>query len=629
MTAQNAAAPVAPTVPTALTPVPLTAVGIDGGFLAQLQLRNATGVLGHTYEWLERAGWTGNFRLAASGALPAGRQGREFSDSEVYKVLEAHSWEFARTGNPVIADRIAKLTELISGALEDDGYLNTSFGRAGQAPRYSDLEWGHELYCAGHLLQAAVARGRTAGLDDPLVAIGRRVADHVGAEFGPDRRDGICGHPSIELGLLEFGRLTGEQRYVDQAALFLDRRGHGTLGPIQFPPEYFQDDVPIRDATVLRGHAVRALYLSAAAADAAVEAGDTALLAALERQWEATIARRTYLTGGMGSRHSDEAFGDDFELPPDRAYCESCASVAALMFSWRLLLATGRERYADLMERLLYNMVATASALDGHGFFYTNTLHQRTETSAPPKGRISRMGAGARGEWFDVSCCPPNVSRTMASLGAYLATTSGDEIRIHQYAAARLELETTAGTVVLRMDTDYPRSGRIEVTVVEAPGPVSLGLRVPEWGGGARLEAPTGTQDGIGPGVASVTLNVGGTAVLTLPMSPRFTFPDPRIDAVRSCVAVERGPEVLCLESVDLPAGRHVDEFVVDVTAPPTEVDGVVSVEGAIHAEADRAWPYGSVPTVERTEHVRVALLPYHDWANRGPSTMRIWLRRE
>ncbi len=494
MSAQDAATPVAPTVATPLSPVPLTAVRIEGGFLARLQLRNRDGVLGHTFGWLEKSGWAGNFRLAASGGLPAGRQGREFSDSEIYKVLEAHSWEFARTGDADLARRIEELTSLVAGAQESDGYVNTNFGRAGQQPRYSDLEWGHELYCYGHLLQAAVARGRTVGLDDPLVAIGRRVADHVCAEFGPEARNGICGHPSIELGLLEFGRLTREQRYVDQAALFLERRGHGTLGPIQFPPEYFQDDIPIRDATVLRGHAVRALYLSAAAVDAAVEASDASLLAALERQWESTVARRTYLTGGMGSHHSDEAYGDDFELPPDRAYCESCASVAAFMFSWRLLLATGNERYADFMERLLYNMIATASADDGRSFFYTNTLHQRTETPSPPEGTISRVGAGARGEWFDVSCCPPNVSRTMASLGAYLATVSGAGVRIHQYASADLELALPSGPVVLRMEADYPRSGRVAVTVVGASDPFELGLRVPAWASGATLATPSGMQ---------------------------------------------------------------------------------------------------------------------------------------
>ena len=628
MTAQNVAVPVAPTLPTELTPVPLTAVRIDGGFLARLQRRNADGVLDHTFDWLERAGWTGNFRLAASGALPTGRQGREFADSEVYKVLEAHSWEFARTGDPQVAERIAELTDLVAAAQEPDGYVNTSFGRPGQEPSYSDLEWGHELYCFGHLLQAAVARGRTVGLDDPLVAIGCRVADHVCAEFGPDARNAVCGHPEIELGLLEFGRLTGQQRYVDQAGLFLARRGHGTLGPIQFPPEYFQDDMPIRDATVLRGHAVRALYLSAAAVDAAVETGDHELLAILERQWEATVARRTYLTGGMGSHHTDEAFGDDFELPPDRAYCESCASVAAFMLSWRLLLSTGNERYADFMERLVYNVIATASAEDGHAFFYTNTLHQRTATPAPPAGTISRAGAGARGEWFDVSCCPPNVSRTMASLGAYLASTSGDGIRIHQYASADLAFDLPSGRTELRMDADYPRSGRVTVTVVAAPAPVTLGLRVPGWGSGATLEGPRGTQAQLAPGVASVTVLEGDTVVLTLPMAPRFTFPDPRIDAVRGCVAVERGPEVLCLESIDLPS-PSVDEVVVDATVPPIELDGVITVAGAIHAAAETPWPYGDPGSGSASAPTHFTLRPYHDWANRGPSTMRIWLRRE
>ena len=202
------------------------------------------------------------------------------------------------------------------------------FGRPGQEPRYSNLEWGHELYNFGHLLQAGVARSRTTG-DDRFVEITRRAADHVSATFGPGGIERVGGHPEIEMGLVELARLTGEQRYLDQAALFVDRRGRGTLGEIGFGQAYFQDDMPIREATVFRGHAVRALYLAAGAVDVAVETGDDDLLASIIAQWEATIARRTYLTGGMGSHHTGEAFGDDFVLPPDRAYSETCAGIAS------------------------------------------------------------------------------------------------------------------------------------------------------------------------------------------------------------------------------------------------------------------------------------------------------------
>src|SRR5688500_19035174 len=334
---------------------------ITGGFWRARQDVNATATIPHARSWMDRLGWTGNF--AGPDATPADRRGREFTDSEVYKLLEAMSWEVGRgAGAPGALDaRITELTAAIAAAQAADGYLHTAFGRPGQPDRYSDLLWGHELYCTGHLLQAAVARARTrGGDDDPLLAVARRAADHVCEAFGPDGTPGVCGHPEIELGLVELARLTGEQRYLDQAALFVERRGHRTLPRHHFGWSYFSDDRPVRQAEVLHGHAVRALYLAAGAVDVAVETGDDELLQTVAAQFDRTLARRTYLTGGMGSRHADEAFGDDFVLPSDRAYSETCAGVAAIMLAWRLLLATGDGRYDEVIERILYNVVATA-----------------------------------------------------------------------------------------------------------------------------------------------------------------------------------------------------------------------------------------------------------------------------
>ena len=296
---------------------------------------------------MEKLGWVGNFRAAAEGRLPADRQGVVFTDSDVYKLMEGAAWEVGRSGSTDADDRFVELTGIIAPAQEDDGYLNTVFGRPGQPARYSDLEWGHELYCYGHMLQAAVARART-GRDDLFVEVARRAADHVCQTFGPGGIERVGGHPEIELGLVELARLTGEERYLQQAKLFIDRRGHQTLADIHWGRSYFQDDVPVRDQVAFTGHSVRALYLAAAAVDVAVETGDEALLEAIIAQWERTIARRTYLTGGMGSHHDGERFGEDFVLPPDRAYSETCAGVASVMLAWRLLLATGEHRFADL-----------------------------------------------------------------------------------------------------------------------------------------------------------------------------------------------------------------------------------------------------------------------------------------
>ncbi len=340
---------------------------------------------------MERLGWTANFTHAANGTIAGNHQGMMFADSDVYKLMEAMAWEVGRSGSVDAERRFGELTAVIAPAQEPDGYLNTVFGRPGQPPRYSDLEWGHELYNDGHLFQAAVARQRSSGGDE-FVEIARRVADHVCATFGDGGIERVCGHPEVELGLVELARTTGEQRYLDQAALFVERRGRGTLGEIGFGQAYFQDDVPVRDATVFRGHAVRAMYLAAATVDVAVETGDDELLARVIEQWEATIARRTYLTGGMGSMHTGEAFGDDFMLPPDRAYSETCAGIGSVMLAWRLLLATGETRFADLIERTLYNVVATSPAPDGRHFFYANPLHQRVPGHGSERRRREQAG---------------------------------------------------------------------------------------------------------------------------------------------------------------------------------------------------------------------------------------------
>ena len=369
-----------------LRPLGLGEVEINGGPWAARQEVNADVTLAHCQGWMERLGWVANFTRAAEGTSAGRHEGMVFADSDVFKLMEAMAWEVGRTGSPDADARFRQLTDAIAPAQEGDGYLNTVFGRDGQRPRYSDLEWGHELYNDGHLMQAAVARARTTGADE-FVAVAQRVADHVCDTFGPGGIERVGGHPEVELGLAELARMTGEQRYLDQAALFVDRRGRGTLGEIGFGQAYFQDDVPIRDAAVFRGHAVRALYLAAGAVDVAVETGDDALLETLIAQWEATVARRTYLTGGMGSHHTGEAFGEDFVLPPDRAYSETCAGIASMMLAWRLLLATGEPRFADLFERTLHNVVATSPAPDGRHFFYANPLHQRRRERSRRKTR--------------------------------------------------------------------------------------------------------------------------------------------------------------------------------------------------------------------------------------------------
>jgi hypothetical protein len=610
-------------------PLGLAQVSITGGFWGSRQAVNATATLAHCESWMERLGWLANFDRVADGTTAPDRPGWSFSDSEVYKLLEALAWESGRTADPGAEAAIKRLTGRIARAQDPDGYLNTCFGHGTQPPRYSDLEMGHELYNTGHLLQAAVARLRTHGEDD-LVRVARRAADHVCRTFGPDGRPGICGHPEIEVGLAEFGRALGEERYVEQARIFLDRRGHGTLRDIPLGRAYFQDDIPVREADVWRGHAVRALYLTAAAVDVAVERGDDELLRAVERQWERSVARRTYITGGMGSRHQDEGFGEDWELPPDRAYCETCAGVASIMVSWRLHLATGDVRYTDLIERTLYNVIAASPSPDGTAFFYANPLHQRSPGRPADPDEVSpRAEAGVRAAWFDVSCCPTNVARTLAGLQGYLATTDDDGLQLHQYAPSTVRAELPDGReIAVEVETAYPDSGTVRVRIL-ADGLWTLALRVPAWAAGATL-AEDGRARPVEPGMATVrrAFRAGEVITLELPMEPRFTWPDPRIDAVRGCVAVERGPEVLCAESHDLPHPGGLDALAIDSRSGFRAEPGGVLVRGRLAAPPDRPWAYSGTAAASAAdvEWFDVPLRPYHSWARRGPSSMRVWL---
>jgi DUF1680 family protein len=601
-------------------------IQITGGIWRQKQRLNADTILGHCESWMERIGWIGNFDRAAAGTISAGHSGIEFVDSEIYKLLEAMAWELGREHSGALERRYQGLAERVAAAQEPDGYLHTSFGRSGQPPRYSNLESGHELYCFGHLFQAAVARLRT-GHDDLLPQVARRLADHVYEQFGPSGRVGICGHPEIEMALVELARATGQQRYLELAGLFIERRGMGILGIHPFGQEYFQDDIPVRQATTMRGHAVRALYLAAGALDVATETGDKDLSAAVRRQWANGAARRTYITGGAGSHHQDEAFGDDFELPADRAYAETCAGIASVMLSWRLLLATGEDRYSDLLERTLLNNVLASPRADGRAFYYTNTLHQRTPGTVPDQHQLSqRAESGLRAPWFAVSCCPTNVARTLASVGLYFATASFGGIQLHQYGDYRVSTTLGAGPVALQVSSAYPDSGAVSVHIIEAPAEeLALRLRVPAWARGSVVLSESPTTRAPGHIEIRRVFSAGESIHVTFPDAARATYPDSRVDAVTGTFAVEKGPLVLALESLDLPPEWDVNE----ITADPASIDrsdAGVTIDVRRRPSAPEGWPYHPEPDEKEGERVRTRLIPYHQWGNRGPATMRIWL---
>jgi len=556
-----------------LTPLAPGQVTVTGGFWHDVQTLGAEAIIPHCLAWIEATGWLSNFDRAAAGTLGTDHAGIEFVDSEVYKLLEGMAWHLGSEDAGALAETYRSIVKRVGAAQEPDGYLHTSFGRPGQPARFTNLEWGHELYCFGHLFQAAVARLRS-GHDDELPAIARGVADMLVTEFGDGGRTAVGGHPEVEVGLAELGRATGTDAYIELAAAFVERRGRGLLAPIEFGQDYFQDDQPVRSATVLRGHAVRALYLAAGAIDVGVDRDDHELVDAVERQYLTTLARRTYITGAMGSHHRDEAFGEDFELPHDRAYAETCASIGSVMVSWRLLLRSGAALYGDQIERTLLNAVLASPREDGKAFFYSNTLHLRRPGTPPDEGELNpRAQSSMRAPWFDVSCCPTNISRTIASAHLYFATRSDAGLQIHQFGDFTATAPVAGEDLTVSVATGYPYQGDVAVTVQAAPrSPVDIAVRVPGW---AQAEA-TWSVDGesleasLHDGYLHVTgvVTTDTRVTLTLPMEPRVTYPDPRIDDVRGQVAIERGPLVLALESVDLPDGLDTESVDIDVTAP-------------------------------------------------------------
>jgi DUF1680 family protein len=395
--------------------------------------------------------------------------------------------------------------------------------------------------------------------------------------------------------------------------------------------------VPVREQTTVEGHAVRAVYLGAGAADVAVELGDEELLAALERQFAAMEGTKTYVTGGLGSRWDGEAFGDLYELPPDRAYAESCAAIGGVYWAWRMLLATGDARYADAVERKLFNGFLAGVSLSGDEFFYVNPLHVRQD-ALPDESRSPVHG---RRPWFDVACCPPNIMRTLASLPGYLATTDDDGVQLHQYAPSTLTATVPGGQARISVQTEYPWDGLLHVRIEEAPeAEWTLSLRVPAWAEGATLRVDGEEQAAAAGTYAAVTRSwrSGDTVELSLPMPVRFVEADERIDAVRDCVAIERGPIVFAVEHVDQGDGVVVDDLRLNPAEPasaeyrPELLSGVtvITARGRAVQQTPEDWPYpsaGEAGSPDGTD-VEVSAVPYYSWANRGVGPMRVWLPR-
>lgn len=609
--------------------LPLGAITLLPGFWQQRQIINREVSLKEGYRKLNEYGNFDNLKLA-TGSIIGEFRGPQFMDSDIYKWLEAAAYELKRNMDTDLLHMVSEIISLLEKAQQPDGYLNSYWQYVKPGQRWTNLITGHELYCAGHLIEAAVALHRST-TEVRLLGIAKRVADNIVNTFGEGRLESAGGHPEIELALVELYRETGEKPYLDTALFFINQRGKGIMGDHfrRFDTSYFQDRVPIREAEEVEGHAVRQLYLTSGITDIYMETGEKELLKAMRRLWVDMTGRKMHITGGFGARHEGESFGDAFELPSDRCYCETCATIAAIMWSWRMLLATGEPGYADLMERCLYNGFLSGISLEGNRYFYVNPLQSREG--------IERV------EWFDCACCPPNVMRLISMIENYVATVNEKGVHIHHYMPAKVHARPwKTYEIFLNIETEYPRDGKIRITVTGKGGTLwSLFLRIPAWCENASMKINGGATEEIHQPGKYIELNRkwndGDFIELNLPMAPRIIEPDTRIDVIRGSLALEYGPFVYCIEEADHP-GIDIDDVRISPDVEPVSVRNSELAGGInllklpakvlVHNEEDTPLyaPLNDRKSV--MQEINLTAVPYFTWANRDSGKMRVWIPR-
>ena len=586
--------------------------------------RNRERTIPSQLQQCEETGRIDNFRRAA-GKKNGPFQGIFFNDSDVYKWAEAAANSLAAFPDPTLDAQLDAVIQEIAAAQQPDGYLNTYFMFEREKERFTNLQDMHEIYCAGHLFQAAVAHYRATG-KSTFLEIAKRLADCLDSTFGLDKRPGACGHEEAEMGLVELYRATGERRYLELADFMVQQRGKkpGLFGG----SKYHQDHLPFAEQHEFVGHAVRHLYLACGATDIASEVAGSPYREALTALWDNLTQRRMYVTGGAGSRWEGEAFGSDYELPNDRAYTETCAAIGSVMWNWRMLLLTGEAKYADLMETTLYNAVLPGLSMDGRHYFYQNPLADR--------------GSHRRQAWFGCACCPPNVARLLAALSGYFYTVGCDSVGVHLYANSSADLTLPGGDAfAFEVETAYPWDGHIRFTIGKAPRrPVRLHLRTPWWAGSASF-AVNGQSEGAWEVEGEYILierqwEPGDVVTLDLEMTIQRVESHPHVLANRGRVALQRGPLIYCLEQADHPTADVWDIALPDDAEIGAEyradlLDGVTILRAQGVATDPSEWegalyaPYLRHSEME-THLVEIAAVPYFAWANREEGPMQVWI---
>jgi uncharacterized protein len=615
-----------------IRPVPFTDVQFTDAFWAPRLETNRTVSVPYALRMNEETGRVDNFRKAAK-LMPGAYKGKRYNDSDIYKSMEAAAYTLRLHPDSALEKTLDDLIALVAKAQEPDGYLYTTrtVDPGNPAPgagpeRWSNLRVSHELYNVGHMYEAAVAHFQATG-KRTFLAIAEKNAALLLRTFGtgPGQRRGFPGHQEIEIGLAKLYRVTGKRAYLDLAKFFLDERGHYYGGMTYAPDdpfaiynsdEYLQNHKPVLEQDEAVGHAVRAMYMYSGMADVAALGGYPEYVAAIDRLWLNVAGKKQYLTGGIGAQSGSEAFGAAYELPNAQAYTETCAAIGNAFWNYRLFLLHGESKYMDVFERVLYNGLLSGVALSGDRFFYQNPLES--------------AGGYGRSPWFEVACCPPNMTRFLPSLPGYVYATKDDLVYVNLYIGGRGQVRLAGRPIVVTQETRYPWDGAVKLSLgLGVPGPFELALRIPGWARGEAM--PTDLYRFLGVSDEKPTLKVNGETValairdgyarirrdwkdgdtveLTLPMPVRRVVANDAVAEDRGRVALQRGPVAYAVEGVD--NGDKVFSLILpDASSLSAEfrpglLNGVVVVTG------------GGLTAV-----------PYYAWANRGPGQMLVWLPR-
>lgn len=564
-------------------------------------------------------------------------EGIYFDDSDVYKALEAIAYSLKNYPDADLEMKADEWIDKIAAAQEPDGYLNTYYSLTGLDKRWTDME-KHEDYCAGHLIEAAVAYYNTTG-KRKLLDVAIRFADHIEETFPKRNTPWVSGHQEIELALVKLYRATNDKKYLDLSDWFLQQRGRGFGKGVIWDqwknPDYCQDGVPVKEQKEITGHAVRAMYLYTGAADVAAAKNDPGYMSSMKTVWEDVVYRNMYITGGIGSSGTNEGFSVDYDLPNENAYCETCASVGMVFWNQRMNLLTGDSKYIDVLERSLYNGALDGLSLSGDRFFYGNPL--------------ASSGKHSRSEWFGTACCPSNISRLIASLGDYVYAKSNDAVWVNLFVGSSTTASLNNTEVHFRQETNYPWEGNNAIHVTpDRKTKFKLNIRIPGWAQG--IPVPGETYKYIDAGSTSFQIMLNGKVVpyvmnngyavidrvwnkndvinLVLPMQVRRVISSDKVKENVGKVALERGPLVYCFEHPDN-NGKAMNIILPDNSKATARFQAdLLGGVTTIQCEASIVRPSGDGSAVETVKE-NVTAIPYFSWANRGKGEMQVWIPRK